>query len=368
MAPPVDRTHFTAALIGTNHPHSPYLLRTLHNLPEIKRVHLWTEDAGFDQRSAGENYSKIDIVTSELKLLLSGDGIDFAIICVPTDQVAAITSQTLRARIPVLIDKPAGMNASEIMQLAALARAMQVKAAVYYGQRAHPAVADTRRLIQEGAIGRLLAVDARIVTTQVRYRDPRHWLFQKARSGGGILTWLGTHYLDLVPHLVNDQVVQVSAQFATVSGEAIDVEDFAALTLRFKAGAIATLQLGYLLANRGQGYGNSSGFESSITCHGQHGRILWRGVTSRSLHVDAPRPAAFASVANSRIRYRLPRTTSYGGAVGERFFRQFLQALRGDGTTPASLDDALRAMQLVEAAQKSASCQRSVSVQTIPHQ
>ena len=47
-----------------------------------------------------------------------------------------------------------------------------------------------------------MAVEARMVTSQVRYRDPAHWLFQRATAGSGILSWLACHYLDLLCYLL----------------------------------------------------------------------------------------------------------------------------------------------------------------------
>jgi predicted dehydrogenase len=222
-------------------------------------------------------------------------------------------------------------------------------------------VQEARRRVAAGLLGRLLTVEARMITTQVRFRDPASWLFQRSAAGGGILTWLGCHYLDLIPHLLGDDITAVSAQLGTFSGEAIDVEDAASLTLRFKSGAIGTFHAGYLLAGRGTGYRNPAGFDNYLACNGRDGRIVWRGVTSRSLHIEST-PAHSGLPTLQRLRYRLKKTDSYGGAVGEAFLRQFLAALRAEADLPATLGDALRAILVVEAAQRSAATQQTALV------
>ena len=53
---------------------------------------------------------------------------------------------------------------------------------------------------------------------------------------------------------MRDRITEVSAVLATRSGEAIDVEDAAALSLRFQSGMIGTFQAGYMLPLSGPGY------------------------------------------------------------------------------------------------------------------
>lgn len=340
-----------AALIGVDHPHSPHLLRLLQNLCEVSGILVWSGDAGSNQPPAWTSNAKIELVTEDLTALLARPDLDFAVVSVRTDRVAQIATQVVRARKPLIIDKPAGLNSTEILQLGTLARRLGIKAAVFYGQRSHPAVLEARNQIAAGAIGRVLTVEARIITTQVRFRDPQSWLFRRTLAGGGILSWLGCHYLDLIPYVVGEEIVAVSAQCNTLSGEKIDVEDVATLTFRFKSGALGTLHTGYLLTNRGTGYRNPGGFDNYLAWHGLDGRIVWRGVTSRSLRIETA-PA-------HRLRYRLPKTDSYGGAVGEAFLRQFLATLRSEANLPATLEDALRVMRVMEAAQRSARTQRT---------
>jgi predicted dehydrogenase len=348
------------ALLGIDHPHSALLLRTLHNLPEIGGILVWKENSRTRSPLNDGAGGKIEAVTTDLPSILRRIDVHFVIVCVRHDLAAGIARRAIEAGKPVLMEKPAGLNVPEIGRLAALARRRKVKVGVLYGQRAHPAVQAARREVAAGRLGRLLAVEARMVTTQVRFREPRSWLFRRAAAGGGILTWLGCHYLDLIPYITGDRIVAVSAEFATVSGERIDVEDVAVLTLRFRSGAVGTLHAGYLLAGRGGGYRNPAGFENYLACTGREGRLVWRGMKSRTLRIEAEPDGAVPAV--RRMRFRLPNSDSYGGAVGERFMRQFIAALSGKAKLPATLNDALRVIRLVEAAQRSARRRRRQTI------
>ncbi|MDP6504937.1 MAG: hypothetical protein QF886_15060, partial [Planctomycetota bacterium] len=47
------------------------------------------------------------------------------------------------------------------------------------------------RMLQGGAFGDLWAVEARVLTSQLRYRRPdTSWLFRSEYAGSGILSWL----------------------------------------------------------------------------------------------------------------------------------------------------------------------------------
>lgn len=346
------------ALLGTDHPHALLLLRTLHNLREIGEVLVWKESPRAPSR--GVAGGKVGIVTTDLGAILQRTDVDFAIVCVRHDLAARVAMQALRTGKPVLMEKPAGLNSRELTRLAAFARRRKLPVGVLYGQRAHPAVQVARREVAAGHLGRLLTVEARLVTTQVRFRDPRSWLFRRPAAGGGILTWLGCHYLDLIPFITGDEIVAVSADLATLSGESIGVEDVAVLTLRFRSGAVGTLHTGYLLAGRGSGYRNPAGFENYLACSGRKGRLVWRGMKSRTLLLEAE-PGG-KTPGRRRMRFRVPASDSYGGAIGERFMRRFIAALRGEAELPATLEDALRVMRVLEAAHRSARTRRSQAV------
>ena len=98
-----------------------------------------------------------------------------------------------------------------------------------------------------GAIGRLLSVELRMVTTQVGMRNPESWLFDREQAGGGILAWLACHWLDAFRYVTGEDIVRVQAEVATLGGEAIDVEDTAVLAFRTSGGAVGSLHVGYLL-------------------------------------------------------------------------------------------------------------------------
>lgn len=349
-----------AAILGLSHPHAGILLKTLENLPEITSVTLWDADPAVAAKPALPASPKSAPPTTDLDAVLAQPDLAFAIVCLRTDQSAAICQRVLAAGKHLLAEKPVGLTSGEISRLQAAADRAGLVASVLYTRRAHPCAVAARRIVQTGALGPLLTLESRFLTTQVKFRDPGSWLFRRAQAGGGILLWLGCHCLDLMQHISGDEITAVGAMLATRSGEAIDVEDLAALTLRFRSGAIGTFHAGYTLAYSGSGYVNLAGYDSYLGFNGRAGRIVWPDLNPRLL-VESP-PAPGQSPAREET-FTLPASTSYGGSGGEDFFRQFFAAMQGRGAPPTTLADAVRTARIIEAAEESARSGRFVGIE-----
>jgi predicted dehydrogenase len=348
-----------AALLGLTHPHSRILLATLENLAEITAIVLWDADPIIAARPAFPASRKVTQITSDLYAVLAQPDLVFAIVCVRNDQATALSHLVLAAGIHLLAEKPVGLTSAEILGLQYAATEAGLVAGVLYTRRAHPCVVAARQLAQSGAIGPLLSLESRFLTTQVRFRQPDSWLFRRSQAGGGVLLWLGCHCLDLLYHISGDEIAEVGALLATRSGEAIDVDDAVALALRFRSGAIGTFHAGYTLAYSGEGYVNAAGYDSYLGFNGRNGRIVWPDLTPRLQIETAPAPNQ--SPAREQI-FDLPASTSYGGRSGEDFFRQFFAAMHGRSAPPTTLADAVRTARLIEAAEESSSTRRFVRV------
>ena len=94
-----------------------------------------------------------------------------------------------------------------------------------------------------------------------------------------------------------------------------------------------------------------AGYDSYLAFNGREGRIVWPDLTPR-LQIESRAPAG-ASPARDEV-FAMPPSTSYGGMVGDLFFRRFFAAMGGAGRPPTTLADAVRTARLIEAAEQSA--------------
>ncbi len=343
-------TQLSAALLGIEHPHSLAHLRTLQALPEIQRIYLWDENGDALTRVQQTQGDKIAGASTNLDEILAHDDIFFVVAALRNDLGPAICLKTLDAGKHIMAEKPIGRSAADVQKVVDAANSAGLKLGVCYQNRRNPVVRQMRAVMQEGLLGELMTVEMRMLTTGVRFRNPQHWLFDNAKAGGGMLSWLGCHYLDIMRFVTGDEIVSVSAEVATRSGEEIDVEDVATLSLRFSSGAIGSLHVGYTLALSGGGYHNKQGYDTYAGFNGRSGRMYWRSTGApTSLFVETTH-ADWRDAPTREIDYTLGESPAYGGAAGEEFIRDFIRSAQGAGPLPAGGEDALQVARLVEAA------------------
>ena len=350
-----------AVLLGLDNPHSIAHLRTLDQLPEVDRVQVWAEDEKFipDVEEAGS--PKVDRVSTDLASILAG-GAHLAVASPRTDRSPGVCIRALEAGHHVVAEKPIGATVEEIGRVVQSARDHGRKLGVFYGRRYNPLVRQVRDIISQGLLGTLMSVELRMLTTQVRFRDPGYWLFKKRISGGGMLSWLGCHYVDKIRFITGEEIVSVSAEVATRSGEDIDVEDVAVLSFRLASGTVGTLHVGFVMALSGGGYHNVGGYDTYVGVNGRRGRLYFSSAGSpERLKVETDHPD-WSDAPWREFEYTPASSPAYGGVSGERFVQDFLKATWGEGTVPASGDDALQVARIVEAAYESSETGRRVQV------
>jgi predicted dehydrogenase len=161
---------------------------------------------------------------------------------------------------------------------------------VAFNYRRTPAVALARKFIEEGAIGKVRNFRGTYLQDwSADPNSPLSWRFQKEVAGSGALGDIGTHVLDMARYLVGE-VVSVSSMLETYvrerpiqSGGAdqlaaaekkvgaptapVDVDDEILTLLRFKGGAVGSLE-----ATR-NAYGRNNFLTFEI--HGETGSIVF---------------------------------------------------------------------------------------------
>jgi predicted dehydrogenase len=353
-----------AALLGLDNPHSVAHLRTLQQLPEVESILIWSEREELNASLDEASREKVERVDTNLTSVLTDDDIHFVITCLRNDQSADVCIRALEAGKHVIAEKPIGLSAAEVQRVVQTAEALGLKLGVFYGRRYIPLVCQVKEIVEQGILGTLISAELRMLTTQVRFRDPDYWLFKKKHSGGGMLAWLGCHYVDMVRHVTGEEIVSVSAEVATRNGEDIDVEDVAVLSFRLASGAVGVMHVGYVMALSGGGYHNIGGYDTYVGLNGQRGRLHWSSDgTPTQLRVESDHPE-WSAAPKRQFDFTLSSSPAYGGVHGETFVQDFLRATWGEGDVPASGKDALQVARVVEAAYESSESGRRVQIPT----
>ncbi|HVU07461.1 MAG TPA: Gfo/Idh/MocA family oxidoreductase [Verrucomicrobiae bacterium] len=131
--------------------------------------------------------------------------IDIVDICTPPHLHAEMVMAAAKNGKHILCEKVFALNVKQAEQMLAAAQKVKIVHMICHNYRRIPAIALAKRIISEGALGRIFHFHARYA--QDRLADPEFpvdWRLQKATSGGGVHFDIGSHIIDLGRYLVGE--------------------------------------------------------------------------------------------------------------------------------------------------------------------
>lgn len=133
---------------------------------------------------------------------------DMVVVCGPFESHAAMCVAAIERGIHVITEKPAAIDFEQLALLRdACGRHPDVHVAGMMFSRYAPGFATARRLIEQGAIGRVRLVDAR-----KSYKlGVRPAYYHDRATYGGTIPWVGSHAIDWVMHLAGSRFRSVYA-------------------------------------------------------------------------------------------------------------------------------------------------------------
>jgi predicted dehydrogenase len=125
-------------------------------------------------------------------------GVDVVDVCLPTPLHRPVAERALRAGRHVLLEKPIALGLEDADAIGAAARESGRLLMVGHVLRFMPEVAELRRLVAAGELGRPLAATAFRLSPPADWND---WMRDPARSGGTLVD-LAIHDLDILGELL----------------------------------------------------------------------------------------------------------------------------------------------------------------------
>jgi predicted dehydrogenase len=202
--------------------------------------------------------------TDDWRRIIDDPLVELVDIATPNNLHAEIAIAAAQAGKHIICEKPLAGTVEEARAMYEAVRDAGVVNMVAFNYRRTPAVVLAKRLVEEGAIGRILNFRGTYLQDWSAKADvPLSWRFQKSVAGSGALGDIGTHVLDTARYLVGeiDAVTAVMATYIrsrpTSSGEIgekgravleggsrgeVDVDDEVVSMLRFHGGAIGSLE------------------------------------------------------------------------------------------------------------------------------
>jgi predicted dehydrogenase len=344
------------AYVGLDHHHRDPYLATIARLDaevvataDLHGVH--PADVGASAVAELPWYRSLDA-------LLSAESPDLLWLTLSNDRTPAAIRTAVDAGVDVMSEKPGARTAADLEPVVAAADQVDSTVGFAYTWRGHPIAADLRERAMEGFFGELRGFDLRFVASKLATRPTDHFLFDAAASRGGIVQWLGVHWLDLLPWVLDDRIVGVDADLS-YGTDGVDVEDGAVVRLELASGAVGTLTTGYYLRD--------GRYDTAIEIYGDRGRVSWDPM-GPTFGFDGETRVAYdsdtwESTPHREVVHEYEPAPGYGGRWGQLFFEQFLAARRGEAPVPADLSDALTVLRVLDAVYESAGADGWVRVQ-----
>lgn len=149
-------------------------------------------------------------VTTSWQAVIERSDVDAVSICMPPDQHAPIALAAAKAGKHVLLEKPMAMNMEECKQIVAAAEQADTVLMIGQNQRWQPEHIQIKELLDRNAIGKIVALRFDCNQFISRMYPPDSWIFDKAKSGGGMITQTAVHKIDLMRHFFGE-IEEVSA-------------------------------------------------------------------------------------------------------------------------------------------------------------
>jgi predicted dehydrogenase len=317
----------------------------------------------------------VDRAIGDYRQLLADPQIRAVHICVPNNLHYAIARDALQAGKAVLCEKPLAATVAEAAELTKLAADKKLVNATSYNLRYYPLVQHMRRMVENGDLGEILAVQGTYSQDWLFYDTDYNWRLEPEAGGKSrAMADIGSHWCDMVEHVTGLKITALCADLQTFhkvrkkpkrpietyagkllapedyDERPIQTEDFGAILLRLGDRARGALTINQVAAGRKNRlwleiYGTKRG----AAWDGENPNELWIGRRDGNNELMVKDPSLLE--AGARAFADLPGGHAEGyGDTFKQLFRRFYAAVAdpsraGDLPTFAA---GLRQLTLVE--------------------
>ena len=193
-------------------------------------------------------YGCRDVAT--LDAVLNDPQIEAVVITTPHSLHAEQIVAAARAGKHVFVDKPFTLTVADARRATEACRKAGVVLAVGHQRRRQAASRALKRLIEEGALGRVSQIEGHFSADYgfASTITPDMWRADRAETPGGPMTNLGIHHVDTYQYLLGP-VARVSAFSRRVVLD-LDIEDVTAILFEFASGHVGYLGTSWVPATR----------------------------------------------------------------------------------------------------------------------
>lgn len=311
--------------------------------PDMRVAAIVTSDPG-RAAEAQADYPDARVVGEAAELWAAPDEIDLVVVGAPNRAHTPLALAAIDAGCAVVVDKPLAPSAAQGREIVEAARAAGVMLSVFQNRRWDGDFLTLRRLLAEGALGAPVRFESRIERWRPEVAD--RWRERPgAEEAGGVLFDLGSHLIDQAIVLFGPPVAVHAEVDRRRPGAQVDDDVFVSLT---HAGGershVGASMLGALPAPRMRLVGLAGTYEID-DADGQEDALAGGARPGPDGWGDAL-PVTWGRLSDGAetkpVQTEAGEWTAYYSGVA--------RAMRGQGPPPVDPMDAVRVLEVIEAA------------------
>ncbi len=292
-------------------------------------------------QAASELAANLGAAVADLDRIFSDAAVQAVAIASSTDTHAALILRAAAARKAIFCEKPVDLDLGRAREVQAAVAAARVPCLIGFQRRYDPTFAALKRRLDAGEIGEVELV-------AITSRDPAPPPIAYIERSGGIFKDQLIHDFDVCRWILGDEAQTVYAAASCLIDPAIAKAgdaDTTAVTIRTRKGRLCQIN-----TSRRAAYGYDQRFEvlgsGGMLAAGNHRPTEVSAHRPSGISVDTPEPFFLE-------RYR----TAYAEEM-----IHFAAVLRGEIAPRAAIEDGIRALEIAEAATRSAKEGRAVTI------
>jgi len=265
----------------------------------------------------------IETYYGDYREMLKDPEIEVVHICTPNHLHYIMAKDAMKAGKHVVCEKPMAMNTAEAAEMLKIAKEKNVVTAVHFNLRFYPLMHHAKKMIENGELGRILAVNGSYQQDWLLYETDFSWRLQPEFSGESrAIADIGSHWMDLVEFITGLKVTELCSDIATFhpirkrplkpvetySGKLltaedyedieINTEDYATVLLRFDNGAHGSMTVNQVAAGRkNRLYIEIYGTKKAIGWNSERPNEIWIGRREADNGILLKDPALMAHAA-----------------------------------------------------------------------
>lgn len=324
-----------AGIFGVGHVHSESYVGNLRNSPGVEFAGASDSDAemlaDWTSRHGATGYG------SDEELIAAG--VDFGVVCSPTNAHLPTVEKMAAAGVHVLCEKPLATNAADAHRIVEICEQAGVKLMTAFPMRFSPSLTTGADWIRDGRIGEVLAITG---TNRGHLpTDYAPWFADPELAGGGAVMDHTVHLADVMRWWLGVEPDEVYAETNHILHPQVKVETGGLVTLGFGNGVFATIDCSW---SRPHNFPTWGGLEIEVV--GTEGVFTIDAFAQR-----------FDLWSHGKTSW-----VDWGSDTNQLMIDHFAGAVRGEHEVFVTGTDGLRATEVALAAYRSAAAGQPVAV------